>query len=203
VNGSIGEESQKSNQLCIEAALAILEHQRRVSEETQPGGLMFNDRWKMASTLNHEFLQATMMLCFALSREFNHGNVGTTASCALHGRDDILEVLTIAKGLWEKNANRSAEARRAVEAITTVLQQDLNKSSASTWTASEGELLVSVVSQSTKVGNSAGLFEQMPGIGEQSYLGSFDYGLNMGLDHSVLGDDDITAFGSMFDDFAT
>jgi hypothetical protein len=37
MRGSVGEESMKSNELCINAALAILEHQRRMSEETQPG----------------------------------------------------------------------------------------------------------------------------------------------------------------------
>jgi Fungal specific transcription factor domain len=202
VNGSIGEESKKSNQLCIEAALAILEHQRRMNEEIQPGGLMFNIRWKVASSLNHEFLQATMMLCFALNKELNGRGVGTTDSCTLHRRDDILEALTAAKGLWEKNANRSIEARRAAEAITTVLQQDLDKSSAPTWTAPEGELLISVLSLSTKVGYSAGLFEQMPGIAAQSYLGSLDYGQNI-LDDSFFGDDDMAAFESVFDDFAT
>jgi len=73
-----------------------------------------------------------------LSR-FNEGHVGTTNSCALHRRDDILGALTIAKSLWEKNANRSIEARRAANAITTVLKQDSDKSSAHTLTASYGE----------------------------------------------------------------
>ena len=203
VKGSVGEESTKSNKLCINAALAILEHQARISEETQPGGLMFGIRWKVASSLNHEFLQATMMLCFALSR-FNEGDVGTTNSCALHRRDDILEALTIAKSLWEKNANRSIEARRAAKAITTVLKQDLDKSSAPTLTASDGEEFALVLDQSTNVDHSIGFFEQMPGVAAQSYLGSFDYGQNMALDPSFFAvDDDMAAFGSMLDDFVT
>jgi hypothetical protein len=203
VKGSVGEESTKSNKLCIEAALAILEHQRRMSEETQPGGLMFGIRWKVASSLNHEFLQATMMLCFALSR-LNEGHVGTTNSCALHRRDDILEALTIAKRLWEKNANRSVEARRAAKAITAVLNQDLDKSSAPTLIASDGEQFALVLDQSDNFGHSIGFFEQMPGVAAQSYLGSFDYGQNMALDPSFFAvDDDVAAFGSVWDDFVT
>ena len=132
------EESAKSNELCIEAALAILEHQRRTNEETQPGGLLFGIRWKVASSLNHEYLQATMMLCFALSR-LHDGHVGTKSSCALHRRDDILQALTIAKMLWEKDADQSMEARRAANAIATVLKQALDKSSAPPFTASDGK----------------------------------------------------------------
>ena len=99
---------------------------------------MFGIRWKVASSLNHEYLQATMMLCFALSR-IHEGHVGTTNSRAVHRRDDILGALAIAKSLWEKNANRSIEARRAANAITTVLKQESDKSSAPTLTASDGE----------------------------------------------------------------
>jgi hypothetical protein len=76
VNGSSAEDSAKSNKIRIKAALAILEHQRKLTEETQPGGLMFSIRWKVSSSLNHEFLQATMMLCFALSRS-SDGDAGT------------------------------------------------------------------------------------------------------------------------------
>ncbi|CAM1507598.1 Fc.00g072390.m01.CDS01 [Cosmosporella sp. VM-42] len=178
VQGSVGDESTKSNELCIKAGLAILEHQRKMNEETQPGGLMFAIRWKVFSSLNHEFLQATMMLCFTLSR-FNDGHVGST----LHRREDILEALTLAKGLWDKNADRSEEARRAATAIMTVLQQDSDKSSAPTTTASDA------------------CFDQMPGA-IPSYFGSFGYEENMAFDpYFFVIDDELTAFGSGLDDF--
>lgn len=136
--GSTGEESTRSNDICIQSALAILEHQRRMTEETQPGGLMFSIRWKIASSLNHEFLQATMMLCFALSR-INDGDAEMSNSCPLHRRDDIVEALTSAKGLWEKNADRSIEAQKAAKAITKVLKQDMGESSMPPWTPSDGK----------------------------------------------------------------
>jgi hypothetical protein len=138
VKGAARGESAESNNLCIEAALAILGHQQRIVEETQPGGLMFGIRWKVASSLNHEFMQATMILCLVLGR-LNEGHVGTTNSNAPHRRGEILEALTLVRNLWEKIADRSLEAKKAANAIATVLQQDLNKSSAPTSDALDGK----------------------------------------------------------------
>ncbi len=126
LKGSTGEESSTSNERCIEASLEILEHQRRLSEETRPGGLMFGTRWKVASSLNQEFLQATMMLCFALNRS-DDGHASGRNPQFLHRRDDIVGALTHAKSLWERKVDRSIDARKAVKVITSVLQQDSSK----------------------------------------------------------------------------
>ncbi|KAK3933912.1 fungal-specific transcription factor domain-containing protein [Diplogelasinospora grovesii] len=175
VKGSAADESTGSTELCINAALAILEHQRRMSEETEPGGLMFLIRWKVATSLNHEFLQATTMLCFALTR-FHEGQVG---SC--HRRSEILETLNVARGLWEKIADRSTEARRAAKAITAVLQQDRDQSAAATSRASDG------------------FFEQtLPGVAAPSYFDNFDYAQDMTLDPSIFAvDNDLATFENM------
>ncbi|KXS96170.1 hypothetical protein AC578_2656 [Pseudocercospora eumusae] len=174
VQGTTGQESPKSNELCINAALAILEHQRRLSEEIEPGGLWFSMRWKVATSLNHEFLQATMMLCFALSR-LDDGNQNPGA---LHRREDISQALSTAKGLFEKNAHRSQEARRAAKAIATVLKQDLDKMTPPSMSTSDA------------------FFEQMPGISDLDYIGNFDYGQNMLLDPTFL---DLDVNGNLFD----
>lgn len=120
VNGSSGEEISRSHEVCIKAALAILDHQRRMNEETQPGSLMYGIRWRVAAPLNHEFLQATMMLCFALSR--------SDAKRALHRRNDILEALNAAKVVWEKKSDGSIEALRAAKSIAVMLEQDRKSS---------------------------------------------------------------------------
>ena len=61
-----------------------------------------------------------------------------------------------------------------------------------------------MLDQSTNVSHSIGGFEQMPEVAAQSYLGSLDYGPNMALDPSFFAvDDEVAAFGSMLDDFAT
>ncbi|KAF5006502.1 hypothetical protein FDECE_7123 [Fusarium decemcellulare] len=182
VKASTGEESIKSNEACIKAALAILEHQRRMDEETQAGGLMFGIRWKVATSLNHEFLQATMMLCLALSR-YQERETDAAGSHPLARKSDILGALSVAKGLWGKNADQSVEAQRAVNAITAVLNQNADKPS----------------SPSTLV-TSSGFFQQMPGTAD--YLGSFNYEQDMALDPSLFSvDDDMEAFGGMLDDW--
>lgn len=118
------EDSTKSIELCIKAALTILNHQRKINEEIKPGGLMFAIRWRVIHALNHEFLQATMMLCFALSRFNNSNNSIPTNSYAMHRRNDIINALVVSKGIWEEIANRSVEAQRAVKTISTVLSSN-------------------------------------------------------------------------------
>ncbi|KPM34774.1 hypothetical protein AK830_g11798 [Neonectria ditissima] len=181
VKGCVGGESKKSNESCIKAALAILEHQRRMNEETEPGGLMFGIRWKVASSLNHEFLQAAMMLCLALSR-FNERAAGATTFEASHMRE-ILEALNTAKILWEQSADRSIEAQKAVKALAAVLGQDSDQRTP-TLPASER------------------FSEQMSGVVTQSYLGSFDYEQDVALESCFLPThDDMGVFGSYFEDF--
>ncbi|KAF4954053.1 hypothetical protein FSARC_12266 [Fusarium sarcochroum] len=180
VNGSSGEEIPRSHEVCIKAALAILEHQRRMNEETQPGGLMYGIRWRVAAPLNHEFLQATMMLCFALSR--------SDAKRALHRRDDILEALIAAKEVWEKKPEGSVEAQRAAKAITVMLEQD-RKSSVTTSAAPAGVV-----------------FDSPSLAPAENYSETFDntFGQTMALDPSFFSvDDDMAAFSSILDEFMT
>lgn len=117
LTSTIEDNSNKSHELCINAALAILHHQRRMAEETQPGGLMFGIRWKVSTSLNQEFLQATMMLCFALIASSKKEPQVTNSATRLYRRDDIVESLEHAKSIWEENAAQSIEARRAARAV--------------------------------------------------------------------------------------
>ncbi|KAF2725658.1 hypothetical protein K431DRAFT_238962 [Polychaeton citri CBS 116435] len=182
MKGSSDEESTNASKHCIKSALSILEHQRNMGEETQPGGVVFSIRWRVSSSLSHEFLQATTILCFALSR-FNEAHAGTTNPPTLYRRDEIMEALTAVKGLWEKNADRSMEAQRAATAIATVLKQDADRSSAqSFFTASDG------------------FFDQMPGTAAPAHLSNFGYGQGMEMDPSLFAFDDIAAFGNIWDD---
>lgn len=143
VKNKSGGEGAESRELCIKASLAILEHQRLISEEIQPGGLMSGIGWKVTPAMAHEFLQATMMLCFALSK-FNE-DPGAVTSYAFQRREDILQTLTHTKFLWERNSNQCIAAWRAAKAVSTVLQQDVDESSQTTpaaaAAASDGELL--------------------------------------------------------------
>jgi Fungal specific transcription factor domain len=179
------EEIMRSSKLCINAALMILEHQQRTSEETQPGGILFSVRWRVLSSLNHEFLQATMMLCFALNR-FHQGHISPPD--ALHRQDEISAALTIAKSLWEKDADRSVEARRAANAITSVLKQDFDKSSSPTL------IPLDWGTENTQRREQSATIDHWTGFSgaAQNYLGQ-----NMTVDPSFSAID----FGSLWDDF--
>ncbi|PWY85817.1 hypothetical protein BO94DRAFT_586376 [Aspergillus sclerotioniger CBS 115572] len=197
---SVGEETTKSTKLCINAALSILEHQRRLNEEAQPGGIMFSVRWRVASSLNHEFLQTTMMLCFALSRS-HEGLNGLADSDALHRRDEILEALIIAKGLWEQDSDRSVEARRAATAIASVLKLNLNKSSSPTLITSDGGSNAPMHEYSSTTVHPTGFFEEMPGTAS-GYPLDLDSEQNMMINPPFAAvDPDVTAFGNLWDDY--
>ncbi|RSL61449.1 hypothetical protein CEP54_006225 [Fusarium duplospermum] len=145
VKGSSGEVNTKSS--------------KAMSEEIQPGGLMYGIHWKVATSLNHEFLQATMMLCFALSR---FDEQGSTTENALSRRDDILDALKNARSLWEMTASQSTEAQRAVKTISVVLRLEESPTTASL----------------------DDLFKQMPGVIAPGYFDPFE---DMILDPSLLG----------------
>ncbi|EED16792.1 conserved hypothetical protein [Talaromyces stipitatus ATCC 10500] len=182
IKGSTGEESTKSNELCINAGLAILDHQRRINEELQPGGLMFAIRWRVAHVLNHEVLQATMILCFALSR-FNESI--TTNPYAVYRRNDILDALKVSKGIWKEIADRSVEAQRAATTISSVLNNEPESSKFPGLVPSDG------------------LFEQIPAISGQDYMSGFEFGNDMALDPSFLQIYDDVTFAGMLDEFVT
>ncbi|OTB17555.1 hypothetical protein K445DRAFT_279202 [Daldinia sp. EC12] len=193
IKGPTGEEDAKSNDICIDAALAILQHQRRMCEEIQPGGILFSIRWKVPISLNYEFLQSTMMLCFALSR-FDERHTSATNSPSLHRRRDIIEALTFAKALWDKDADELAEARRASKAIEAVLQQDLDKSSAAALATLDGDVL----HPSVNIGHVAGFLDEIPGEATLSYFDNFSYEHTMPLDPSFFAVDS----GNILEDFA-
>ncbi|KAF2740596.1 hypothetical protein EJ04DRAFT_454808 [Polyplosphaeria fusca] len=180
VNSSTRGADTTSNEQSIKAALAILAHQRRIEEETQPGGLMFGARWKISTSLNHEFLQATMMLCFALTKFDSDW------------RKEIIQALVTAKSIWEKIVDRSVEAQRAAKVIEAVLRPETDKNTPS----------APMVPAFPQVADS--FFDPMPGVTAQSYFGGFDYPQTMPLDPSIFTfDNDPAAFGGMFDDFVT
>lgn len=115
-----------SQDKCIKAALSILKHQERLGRETVPGGHLFDIRWKVAASLNHEALQATMMLCFALSSfesTWPQRAVSHEASDK-DIRDNITSALAQVKTQWEAKPDLSAETQKALRAVTAVLQRN-------------------------------------------------------------------------------
>ncbi|KAI9727725.1 MAG: hypothetical protein M1828_005953 [Chrysothrix sp. TS-e1954] len=197
----VGGDTMESNQLCVNAALAILHHQRRLSDESQPGGIMFGIRWRVASSLSHEFLQATMMLCLALKR-FHQGYTDMLDSSALRWQRNIIEALGTAKGIWDRISSRSVEAQRAAAAITSVLKQEADMYTTPIKTTLGGEEGLADPQQHNILSQPSGIPQMMAETASQSFSSGIftpDQGLQAG-DSLFPGDLDVTAFDSFWDD---
>ncbi|KAE8167967.1 hypothetical protein BDV40DRAFT_130824 [Aspergillus tamarii] len=106
-----------SRSSCIEAALGILEIQRIFDEETNPDGQLYTMRWRESSFMKHEFLTATMLLCF-LARQRQDSSVPPTEACSW---DQIMEALTLAHKIWTRSSSSSMEAKTAADTLNIVL----------------------------------------------------------------------------------
>lgn len=99
-----------SRKVCLDAALRLLEIQCIMDEETCSGGQLHVMRWRLSSSLNHQFLIATMILCSLLHR-------GIT----LDKSDEIITALNKSRAIWMRNSDKSMEARKAALTISLVL----------------------------------------------------------------------------------
>ena len=112
-----------SRKSCVDAALQMLQLQVTLSEETQPGGRLYHDKWKVSSLVNHDFLLATTILCLDLDRD-----IAMQASIQLRDsakeqdrRDIIMQALHESYKIWLQSSRSSREARKAAEALKIML----------------------------------------------------------------------------------
>ncbi|KAK1676892.1 hypothetical protein BDP55DRAFT_727679 [Colletotrichum godetiae] len=99
-----------SRTACLDAALGMLHIQQILDEETCPGGQLFMMHWRIGSIMNHHFLTATMVLCSLIHRKQT-----------LNQEDEVVAALRIARSVWMRKADGSAEAEKAVQAVSIVL----------------------------------------------------------------------------------
>ncbi|EFR01673.1 fungal specific transcription factor domain-containing protein [Nannizzia gypsea CBS 118893] len=107
----------QSQQACLNAALKLLEYQHILHEETRPFCRLYQERWRVSSLINHDFLLATSILCFYVQQTRGVENNGS----------DVLQTETIwaalqrSNNIWLKSSDLSKEAQRAVKALSVVL----------------------------------------------------------------------------------
>ncbi|OKL61512.1 hypothetical protein UA08_03101 [Talaromyces atroroseus] len=118
--------SSYSRSSCIEAALGILEIERILDEQTSPDGQLYMMRWRASSFMKHEFLTATMLLCFIARQRRSSPDVDD------HHLDRIMAALTRAHGIWIRSRNTSVEAKTAPDALSIVLAKQSGDSNMST-----------------------------------------------------------------------
>ncbi|KAI1127668.1 hypothetical protein F5Y10DRAFT_242415 [Nemania abortiva] len=103
-----------SRNACLDACLCLLEMQQIFHEEIRPGGLLYVVRWRASSFVRHEFLTATMVLCWML----HHGVEKLWPAHAPATEDKIRNALKKAHDIWASMSGSSRDARRASEILT-------------------------------------------------------------------------------------
>ncbi|KAI0875872.1 hypothetical protein GGS24DRAFT_514958 [Hypoxylon argillaceum] len=116
-----------SRNACLEASLSLVDIQQVIDEETQLGGLLHSVRWRVSSFLHHEFLTATMILCWIL----HHGVGKLWPDHAPATEDRIKSALRRAHDIWSRLSSSSRDAHRASETLTLLFNQ-LDRDASST-----------------------------------------------------------------------
>ncbi|KAH8683132.1 hypothetical protein BGZ60DRAFT_212877 [Tricladium varicosporioides] len=112
-----------SKNLCLDSALQLLENQSSMYDESQPGGWLFEDRWKVSSLVNHDYLLGTTILCLQLDYDLRAGQplFLTESSADCERRKKIVQALQGSYQIWVKSSTTSREAQKAAEALEIVL----------------------------------------------------------------------------------
>ncbi|RYP88804.1 hypothetical protein DL770_004596 [Monosporascus sp. CRB-9-2] len=106
-----------SQQACLGAALKLLEYQHMLQEETQPFCQLYQERWRVSSLINHDFLLATSILCFYLQQARSEAHEGTDASMV----ETIRASLRRSYDIWLHSSSSSKEAQKAAKALSVIL----------------------------------------------------------------------------------
>ncbi|KAF1964283.1 hypothetical protein BU23DRAFT_604894 [Bimuria novae-zelandiae CBS 107.79] len=112
-----------SHATCIEAALLALGLQAELAEHTQPGRMLYADRWKIFVLIQSEFLLATIILCYNLDDNLTNSRQGKAPIATQEFTQKSLIALQVAQDIWWKQQDLSKEAGSAVKAIDVVLNK--------------------------------------------------------------------------------
>ncbi|RYP40257.1 hypothetical protein DL767_001800 [Monosporascus sp. MG133] len=117
------QEHAYSRSACLAAAMRILEFQHLVDEETRVDGRLNENPWRVSTSLLHEFLLATSILCFYLqncsaSPQEQSGEPGDAGDISV---DRIKRLLRVSQVIWARSSATSRAARKAVAALRYVL----------------------------------------------------------------------------------
>jgi hypothetical protein len=112
-----------SRSACLTAAITILEFQHLVDDETQPGGLLYDNRWRVSFAFVNNFLLATSILCFCLqssTKEWKEADNDSEYS-EVASESKIRRLLKESQTIWSRQCATSKEAQKAVAALQYVL----------------------------------------------------------------------------------
>ena len=109
-----------SRKTCLENALQILDLQQILDQETQVGGRIHQDRWKVSALLQVDFLLATTILCVDLDQGPGTSS-GDSSAEETEMRQRVIEALNNSHLIWLRSSNSSRDAQKAAQALRIVL----------------------------------------------------------------------------------
>lgn len=108
-----------SRRTCIDASMAMLQHQAALHAESRPGGRLRNVKWFTSSLTTNEFLLAGMMICLDLYHTAEAERSGRKMSVEMYDsltqerRSAMLAALEQSLAIWTEIKDHSMEAFKA------------------------------------------------------------------------------------------
>jgi hypothetical protein len=117
-----------SRKAVIEASMMLLKHQATLHRECQAGGRLRNVKWFISSLTTVDFLLAAMIVSSDLYHTCRMAERASPGSQAVDmyssdQRDEMLEAIQIAVGIWDGLKDRSMEAYKAHTTLSVMLDQ--------------------------------------------------------------------------------
>ncbi|WEW59965.1 hypothetical protein PRK78_005447 [Emydomyces testavorans] len=116
-----------SREACVDAAMRMLSQQRLMHQESQPGRMLFSQRWKLLTYLNRENLLATMIVCLDVGHSLK--NPGTSSHPTTPVGNPTLPLEAKIKALeqsqviWEEYRSVSKEASTAATVVDLTIRK--------------------------------------------------------------------------------
>lgn len=125
-----------SRLVTLDAAMEMLQYQRRLENEAQPGGKLWSDKWRswtaswrQSSLVSQDFLLATTVLLTDLDKDITSplpiDPANTTNRVRFKSgqptRAEIIETLTAVFDIWANQSEGSRESKKVTTALRYVL----------------------------------------------------------------------------------
>jgi hypothetical protein len=112
----------------IEASMMLLKHQATLHRECQAGGRLRNVKWFISSLTTVDFLLAAMIVSSDLYHTANKAPGRSSPPEDMHmwssdRRDEMLEAIEVAVGIWDGLKDHSMEAYKAHTTLSVMLDQ--------------------------------------------------------------------------------
>ncbi|KAI8633059.1 fungal-specific transcription factor domain-containing protein [Xylariaceae sp. FL1651] len=118
-------EHEYSRRTCLEAAVALLEYQSIMFEATQPGGILAQNGWFIASLAINDFLLADMVVAITVQQQNeSEDSPDWMAACTPSvNKDSLLEMLKHSYFIWMKMAVTVKDCAKAATVVRTLLRR--------------------------------------------------------------------------------